>query len=261
MMLSKFQTFGNCLAGLLLAISSRTIPAMNEHVIGPSQSIAAEIQNAQANGDTHPRFILQAERVGSKSSKTIYEVHVRVATPAVTSKTTMSVNGGESKYVDEDDVATILVSDETAPALVLIGVERRQGKVDGIIQKDGEKIKFTQKAGGRGKVRLLCEGQFSYRNILFCPTLLNFNFDFIRFVNRLWRPSLKTLHLLHGRAATALISSAGPSLSLTTMTTTTPQIMTTQLKIIRITLINSTHRTLYWRWLIFSILSADQRFV
>ncbi|KAL3823124.1 hypothetical protein ACHAXA_006454 [Cyclostephanos tholiformis] len=65
--------------------------------------------------------------------------------------TTMSVNGGESKYVDEDDVATILVSDETAPALVLIGVEKRQGKVDGIIQKDGEKIKFTQKAGGRGK--------------------------------------------------------------------------------------------------------------
>jgi hypothetical protein len=237
MMLFKFQTFGNCLASLLLAISSRTSVANKERIIARSQSIAAGIQNAHASGDLHPRFRLQAERFGSETD---YEVHVRVATPAVTSKTTMSVNGGESKYVDEDDVATMLVSDEPDSALVLIAVEKKGGKVDGIIQKDGEKIKFTQKGGG-GKVRFMLESRCAYHNILFCPPLLNVNLDFI---NRYWRPSPKTLYLLHGRAATIQISNAGPSLSPVTVTTTVTQIMTTQLTITLITLMTSTHRTL-----------------
>ena len=146
MMLLKFPTFGNCLASLLLATSPLTIAANDESVISRSQSISAGILNAHASGDVNRRFRLQAERVGSMTE---YEVRVRVATPAVTSKTTMSVNSGESKYVDEDDVATMLVSDEPGSALVLIAVEKKGGKVDGIIQKDGEKIKFTQKGGGK----------------------------------------------------------------------------------------------------------------
>jgi hypothetical protein len=79
---------------------------------------------------------------------TDYEVRVRVATPAVTSNTTISVNGGESKYIDEDDIAIMLVSDEPDSAIVLISVEKKGGNVDGIIHKDGEKIKLTQKSGG-----------------------------------------------------------------------------------------------------------------
>jgi hypothetical protein len=53
--------------------------------------------------------------------------------------------------VNQDDVATILVSDE-AEVLALIAVEKKGGNVNGIVQKDGEKIKFTQ-IGGGGKVR------------------------------------------------------------------------------------------------------------
>jgi hypothetical protein len=79
-------------------------------------------------------------------------VRVREAVPAVTSQTTTSIQDGKSNYVNEEDVATMLVSDE-ADTLALISVEKKGGNVNGIVQKNGEKMKFAQRGGG-GKVRL-----------------------------------------------------------------------------------------------------------
>lgn len=142
----KLTRFG---AALLLGISFSSVTAAIERVVSPSQSIAAKIQDAHASGDFTPRFTLNAER--ADSNKTNYMVRVREAVPAVTSMTTMSIQDGTSIPVNQDDVATMLVSDEDG-VIALISVDKEGGKVDGIVQKNGEKMKFTQRGGG-GKVR------------------------------------------------------------------------------------------------------------
>jgi hypothetical protein len=142
----KLTRFG---AIVLLGISFPSASAAIERVLLPDQSIAAKIQDAHASGDFKPRFTLNAER--ADSNKTNYMVRVREAVPAVTSMTTMSIQNGTSVPVNEDDVATILVSDEDG-VIALISVHKKGGKVDGIVQKNGENMKFTQKGGG-GKVR------------------------------------------------------------------------------------------------------------
>jgi hypothetical protein len=134
---------------LLLALSCPSTTAAIERVITPGQSIAAEIQNAHASGDFKPQFSLYAERVGSEQP---FMVHVREAEPAVTSMTTVSIQDGASSHVNETDVAAMLVSDEVG-VVALIAVDKKGGKVNGIVQKDGASIKFTQKGGGGGKVR------------------------------------------------------------------------------------------------------------
>ena len=133
---------------VLLGISFPPASAI-ERVLLPDQSIAAKIQDVHASGDFKPRFTLNAER--ADSNKTNYMVRVREAVPAVTSMTTMSIQNSTSVPVNEDDVATILVSDEDG-VIALISVHKKGGKVDGIVQTNGEKMKFTQKGGG-GKVR------------------------------------------------------------------------------------------------------------
>ena len=74
----------------------------------PSQSIATEIETAHAAGNLKPRFTLHAADESSPpaannnifaSTNTtwtdlLFEVHVREAEPAITSKTTTSVKGG-----------------------------------------------------------------------------------------------------------------------------------------------------------------------
>jgi hypothetical protein len=150
MKFTKFQTFPIRLSGLLIAISSRTITA--ERVVPPGQSIAEAVKDAIAAGVQSPRFNLHAERAGSETD---YEVNVRVATPAVTHMTTVSAFDGESKNVDEDDVATMLVGYEEG-VLALIAIDKRNGSANGIVQKDGEKMKLTQN-GKRGKVSLFNE--------------------------------------------------------------------------------------------------------
>jgi len=96
----------------------------------PGKSIAAAIQNAHEAG-IQPRFNLFAELAGSMTE---YEVHVREAVPAVTSETTISFQGGNSHNVNEDNVATMLVGDEPG-VIALIAVEKKGGKVNGIVQK------------------------------------------------------------------------------------------------------------------------------
>ncbi len=91
-----------------------------------------------------PKFTLLAKVAGTKTD---FEVNVREAVPAITSKTTTSIGNGESCYVKGRDGVTILVSDQP-DALAFITV-KENGRVNGIVQKDREKVKFTQ--SGRGK--------------------------------------------------------------------------------------------------------------
>ena len=143
----KFTSF---VATLLLGLSHPSAIAAIERVVLPGQSIAATIQDAHATGDLRPHFTLNAER--AYFNRTNYMVRVREAVPAVTSMTTTSIENGTSIPVSEIDVATMLVSDEDG-VIALISVDKKGGKVNGIVQKNGESIKFVQRGGG-GKVRL-----------------------------------------------------------------------------------------------------------
>ncbi len=141
----------------------------------PTQSIATEIQTAHDAGNWKPRFTLHAADESSPppatavnnnnifsaststttgTSELLFEVHVREAEPAITSKTTISVKGGKAHYVDSNNFATMLVSEEVG-VLALLSVDKKDGKVNGIVKK-GKSVtkKFTQKSSRRGeKVR------------------------------------------------------------------------------------------------------------
>ena len=138
---------------LLLATSLLTtttaVDVLRRGNIAPGKSIVAAIQNAHDAGTgIQPWFNFFAE-----GSTTEYEVHVREAVPAVTSETTISLQGGKSNTVNEDNVANMLVGDEPG-VIVLIAVEKKGGKVNGIVQKkDGKKMKFKQNVG-EGKVSI-----------------------------------------------------------------------------------------------------------
>ena len=137
----------------------------------PSQSIATEIQTAHAAGNLKPRFTLHAadksfpppataanNNIFSASTSTtigtelVFEVHVREAEPAITSKTTISVKGGKAHYVDSANIATMLVSDEDG-VMALLSVDKQDGKVNGIVKEgtSGVAKKFTQKSNRRGE--------------------------------------------------------------------------------------------------------------
>jgi hypothetical protein len=134
---------------LLLSLSCPLITGMTiDHDLMPSESISAKINSERVRSGSKPHYRLHAERAGSNATE--YMARVREAVPAVTSQTITIIQDGKSKYVNQDDVATILVSDE-ADVLALIAVEKKGGNVNGIVQKNGEKIKFTQRGGG-GKV-------------------------------------------------------------------------------------------------------------
>ena len=156
--LSRFNFF--FVASLLLTASFTITAVANEpHALRrltAEQSIAAEIQIAHKIGDLQPRFTLQAQLIESSNIFTIaevdFEVNVRVAVPAITSKTTLSIQNGTISYVNSNDVATMLVSNED-DVIALIAVEKKGGQVDGIVQKkNGKKMKFRQNSDG-GKVR------------------------------------------------------------------------------------------------------------
>jgi hypothetical protein len=167
-------------ASLILAVPFRTATADVEHSsrsrrlsISSDQIIATEIQTAHAAGDLMPHLTLHAESVGSlavNSTNDDFEVHVREAVPAVSSETTLSVEGGRSQYVNLENVATMLVSDELG-VLALISVDELGGTTNGIVKKDNQKsVKFKQN-GLRGKVRRGCS--------LFEHTSFLLNFVFI----------------------------------------------------------------------------------
>jgi hypothetical protein len=122
---------------------------------------------AHAAGNLKPRFTLHAADESSPpaannnnifastnttGTDVLFEVHVREAEPAITSKTTISVKGGKAHYVDSANIATMLVSDEDG-VLALLSVDKQDGKVNGIVKEgtSGVTKKFTQKSNRRGE--------------------------------------------------------------------------------------------------------------
>jgi hypothetical protein len=100
-----------------------------------------------------PRLTLHAAEESSPAAGTysLFEVHVLEAEPAITSRTTISVEGGKAHYVDSANVATMLVSDE-AGELAILSVDMKDGRVNGIVKKGNSVKKFTQESHGE-KVR------------------------------------------------------------------------------------------------------------
>lgn len=152
----------SAVANLLLVVSFRTATADVEHSplsrrlsISSDQFIVMEIQSAHEEGDLNPHLTLHAESVGSLAVNNTndFEVHVREAVPAVSSETTLSIEGGRrSQSVNPENVAIMLVSDEPG-VLALISVDKTGGTTNGIVKKGKEKsVKFRQN-GLRGKVR------------------------------------------------------------------------------------------------------------
>ncbi len=61
------------------------------------------------------------------------------AVPPVISATTMSLRGGKSRYVNDEDMDKILVSNDPG-VFMLIAVDKQGVGVLGIVCKDGENI-------------------------------------------------------------------------------------------------------------------------
>ncbi|KAL7533144.1 hypothetical protein ACHAXR_005066, partial [Thalassiosira sp. AJA248-18] len=147
----------------LLATSSSVVVVSanngnaNRHrpVITPNDSIAQAVRDAGNNGSTtnngKAKLKLQGAKSGGGGGK--FEINVRESTPAITMATSISLNGGTKSYVNEDDMATILVSDLDDDeevddgSVAIIAVDKKTDDVNGIIDKGGAKMKFTQKKG------------------------------------------------------------------------------------------------------------------
>ena len=154
-----FLSRGVSVACMLLGTHSATTAAVaraqtKSHRLNvrPEQSIAAEVQNAHAQGNSRPKFTPHAEVAGAETN---FEVNVREAVPAVTSQTTTSIGNGKSRSENGRDVATLLIADQPG-AFAVIAVEGG-GRVNGIIKNGNEKaVQFTQNGEG-GKVSLYGE--------------------------------------------------------------------------------------------------------
>lgn len=130
-------------------------------VVTPDQSIALAV-NGSGNGnfnDSRPKKSKLRKKFklrGEKPDGGVFEVNVKESTPAITSATTTSTNGGRHMAVDDSDIATVLVADSEGETgtIALIAVDKKDGRVHGVVQKTGgEKRNFSQEKGK--KVRLV----------------------------------------------------------------------------------------------------------
>lgn len=146
------------LAFLAYAIASSPKGAhAHRRLVSPDQSIAAEVGSSNGNGGNNggnngsngrAKYKLQANQAGGHAD--VFEVNVRESTSAITSATTTSVNGGSPRPVQADKLAKILVADSEAEGsgvVAIIAVEESTGDVNGIVERGGRKVKFTQKGG------------------------------------------------------------------------------------------------------------------
>ena len=118
--------------------------------LDPGTSIAQEIRKEHANGNSRPMFTLH----GKFRDKSDFAIQVREPVQAVTPETTISEYGGASNAVGELS-HTLLVANmdaEESGTIALIAVDNNTDEVDGIVQKNNEKMKFKQKKGGRASV-------------------------------------------------------------------------------------------------------------
>ena len=142
------------------------VSAFRRLQVSIDESISTRIQSAHDAGNAKPRLTLQAKRImpalmsNQASSNTtqhfaeetaeIFEVQVIQAENAVTSLTTTSIMGvGMAGHVNENEIATMLVSDEDG-VLALIAVDANGGNVNGIIVPEGveSNVQLTQDGQG-----------------------------------------------------------------------------------------------------------------
>ena len=121
----------------------------------PSNSIAQEVSNEHAKGNSNPKFTLVGEVAGSGNNNgnpDLFSVSVYEPIPAVTKETTYSAFDGPREFVGELD-HTILVADmdeEEDGTIAILSVNKATEQVNGIVQKkNGQKMKFTQTKGNK----------------------------------------------------------------------------------------------------------------
>ena len=98
-----------------------------------------------------PKYKLHAEQSWDAGD---FYINVKEATPAITSATTTSTNGGPSQLVSENYIATLLVADTDSPeekdTIGIIAVDKKTGNVSGIVKKgNGEDVNFFQEMGNK----------------------------------------------------------------------------------------------------------------
>ena len=146
--------------------SSESSSSRHLNIFPGGQSISTEVmKDAVSNfgSGTTNEYTLHATYATSEDATSTaaavdeeFTINVRVATPAVTSKTTTSISGGANSYVNATNVAHILVSNEEDGTFALIAAEKvENGKVHGLIQKGGgvSDIEFLQEKGQGQQVR------------------------------------------------------------------------------------------------------------
>ena len=147
--------------------SSESSSSRHLNIFPGGQSISTEVmKDAVSNfgSGTTNEYTLHATYATSEDATSTaaavdeeFTINVRVATPAVTSKTTTSISGGANSYVNATNVAHILVSNEEDGTFALIAAEKvENGKVHGLIQKGGGvgDIEFLQEKGQGQQVRI-----------------------------------------------------------------------------------------------------------
>jgi len=160
------KLFNAKLALAILAMASGFVASSSTHdghprrELFPSNSIAQEMSNEHAKGNSNPRFTLTAGLVAASNNSNLFggttqgssssfSVNVREPVQAVTKDTTYSEYDGRHELVGELD-HTILVADMDAEedgTVALISVNKVTEEVNGIVHKGGRKMKFTQKKG------------------------------------------------------------------------------------------------------------------
>lgn len=145
-----------------LAVSPLTAYAASQRrLVNPNQSIADVVAaahskgkgpNGNGNSNGRAKFKLQGELPNGGN----FEINVKECTPAITSLTTTSKDGGPNVSVKTNDLATILVADpdeeEESGAIAIIAVDGKTDKVNGIVHRGGMKMKFTQEKGKKVRI-------------------------------------------------------------------------------------------------------------
>lgn len=114
----------------------------------PGSSIAQEVRNEHATGNSHPKFTLTGEVAGQSGNA--FSIHVREPVPAVTSETTFSSFNGPKETVGNLGFTLLVAdsdSDEEDGTIAIIAINDVTEEVNGIVQKKGQNMKFTQTKG------------------------------------------------------------------------------------------------------------------
>jgi hypothetical protein len=170
-LLAFLSTFaGNAILTTLAADEDIQQANVRRLTIASDESIALQIQTAHANNNSGgvnifgtnvetPRYKLHAEQAWGSGGD--FYINVKEATPAITSATTTSTNGGPARSVNDHHMATLLVADtdsvEERNTVAVIAVDKRTGNVSGIVNKEnGEKFNFFQENGNKVRFILYC---------------------------------------------------------------------------------------------------------